>query len=60
MSKRVLIEETHLSFYVARTLSDAESTAIHRTLNGKRFVVEFKRTVENIVRRHPSLARVHV
>lgn len=60
MPKRVLIEEFHVSVYVSSTLPDAQSTAIRRTLNSKRFCAGLKRTVRGVVRQHPSLSRVHV
>ena len=60
MSKRILIEEFHLSVFVPHGLPEAECTAIRRTLNGKRFRADLGQAMQAVVRRHASLKKVHV
>jgi hypothetical protein len=60
MPKRVLIEEFHVSVFVPRGLSEVECISVRRTLNGKRFRADLRRVIQTVVRRHPSLKKVHV
>jgi hypothetical protein len=60
MAQHELIDETHLSLYVPRALTDREARAVRRTLNGAGFRARIYRAVRSVVRRFRSLDQVRL
>src|SRR5262245_44383403 len=56
----VLLDEFHLRLFVPRRLSAAEVRAIRRVLNSKKFNAVLTSTVQSLVSRYRSLAKVGV
>ncbi len=57
MPRMILLDETHVSVYVARSLPDGQCKAIRRILNSKRFKREFTLAIRDVFGRWPVLAR---
>ncbi len=60
MTRNVLLDEFHLSFFVPRQLSAAECDALRRTLDDARFRAFLRRAVKRVVRAFPSLTKARV
>ncbi len=60
MAKRVVIEEFHVTFYVAPRLSEVECRAVRRTLNHNRFRAQLKEAIAKVMKRHGPLRKVLV
>jgi hypothetical protein len=60
MAKAILIEEFHLTVYVPCSLTEAESRAIRRTLDGASFRCQLQRAVQDVFGAYRSLARATV
>jgi hypothetical protein len=60
MSKALLIEELHLSVYIAHGLPEAEYEAVRQRLDDVRFHKELWRAVRDCFWQYPSLNKVTV
>ena len=60
MSKRVVIEEYHVTVLVPRRLPEAEADAVRRTLTDPTFERRLRRAVRKAFRREPSLDKAKV
>ena len=60
MAKAIVMDEIHLTVFAPRGLREEEYDAIHRALTDRRFRGDLRRTVEEVVRRYPALAKVRV
>jgi hypothetical protein len=60
MPQHVLMDQFHLSFFVPRNLSAAESAAIRQTLDDTRFRAALKIEVQQVVARFPSLNKTRL
>ena len=54
----VLLDAFLLQITVPKTLPDAEVTAARRVLDRRSFRKRLLRVIEEVVRRHPELARI--
>jgi hypothetical protein len=57
MPADLVIEEVHITVFVARGLPAPEYRAIRRTLAGTSFRTRLKRAVDDVVRGYPSLRK---
>jgi len=60
MAKAILMEEFHLTVFAPRGLRESTYDAIRRTLDYRRFQADLSRAVRDVVRQHPSLAKVRI
>jgi hypothetical protein len=60
MVKTILMDEVHLTMFAPRGLREEEYNAIHRALTDRRLRGDLRRTVAEVVRRYPALAKVRV
>jgi len=58
MAKAILFEEYHLTVYVPHGMPKTRYVAIRRTLTTPRFLVELRRALLDVARRHPTLRNV--
>jgi hypothetical protein len=54
------MDEIHVTLSAPRALQEEEYDAIHRTLTDRRFHADPRRTVAEVVRHYPALAKVRV
>ena len=57
MPKPILIDEMHLSVFIARRLPAAESDSIRRTLRSRRFQDRLREAALGVFRQYPSLGQ---
>jgi hypothetical protein len=60
MSKRVVIEEWHITVLIPRKLAELEADAIRRTLTDPTFERRLLRAVRRVFRREASLEKTKV
>ena len=60
MAKAVMIEQFHVSVFVPAELPPATVDAIRQALDGRRFRVRLRRTVEAMFGRDPALTPTQV
>ena len=60
MSRRVVIEEYHLTVVIPRRLPESEAEAIRRTLTDPMFERQLRRAVRREFRKEASLAKAKV
>lgn len=60
MTKRVVIEEYHLTVLIPRRLPESEAEMIHRTLTDSTFEARLLRAVKKVFRKEVSLAKAKV
>lgn len=60
MSKRIVIEEYHLTVLVPRGLPEVEADSIRRTLTDPVFEKRLHRSVRRVFRREASLGKTQV
>lgn len=60
MPKDIVIEEFHVTVFVARRLPPVESAAIRRSLRSAPFRTLLKRAIQAVFRRHPSLHKTRL
>jgi len=60
MPKRMLMEQFHLTMTVLAGLPTAEYAPMRRTLHRKRFQKSLRDVVHKVIRRHPSLRKLHI
>jgi hypothetical protein len=53
--RRIVLDEFHITVYVARKLPDKDCLRIRRTLKAESFHRELHRAVRQVMRRYPSL-----
>ena len=60
MPKRILMEQFHLTMTAPAGLPKMEYDAMRRTLQRKRFQKSLREAVRKVIRRHPSLRKLHI
>jgi hypothetical protein len=60
MSKRVLMDELHLTVRAPRGLPETEYDAIHEALTDWDFLTQLRRALRAVFRRRPALGKVKV
>ena len=60
MSKTIVFDEFHLTLLVPPRIREAETIAIKRVLDSRRFQRDLARAVRTVIRRYPALRQVRV
>jgi hypothetical protein len=58
MPRNVLIEELHLSLYIAPGLPPEDTNTNRAILFGRRFSTDLRHAIHDVVRRYPALRAV--
>jgi hypothetical protein len=58
MPRNVLIDELHLSLYIAPGLPPEDTNTIRAILFGRRFSADLRQAVKVVIRRYPALRAV--